>query len=360
MAVVETEHQAHDDHHDHGEFIAHHFDSAEQQFDSGKLGIWLFLVTEVLFFSGLFVAYTLYRVLHPEIFDQAHVFLDKYLGFANTLVLLFSSLTMALAVRYAQLGKNRHVVWYVLGTMVCAAAFLGVKAIEYTHKWDQGILVRSAFDYHAGHHEAPAGTLAHSLGVSEYLIWFSLIPAILVVGFAIFAAIAKLTDKPNASFFSACMAITVGGYFIGAVAGHFYMEVTDGGIGGRSAEAASLMAYENETHSDHEHTTKPADHHDESAVDQQHAESEIAPYKGPQSNEFDQDVGIFFSIYYCMTGLHGIHIVAGIGFLAWILWRSIIGHWRSDYFGPVDYVGLYWHLVDLIWIYLFPLLYLID
>ena len=74
----------------------------------------------------------------------------------------------------------------------------------------------------------------------------------------------------------------------------------------------------------------------------------------------DRDIGIFFSIYYCMTGLHAIHILAGIGFLSWIFARSLMGHWRSDYFGPVDYVGLYWHLVDLIWIYLFPLLYLID
>ena len=87
MAVADTHsHDHHDDHHDHGEFIAHHFDSPEQQFDSGKLGIWLFLVTEVLFFSGLFVAYTLYRNHHPEIFDQAHVYLNKYLGGLNTIV----------------------------------------------------------------------------------------------------------------------------------------------------------------------------------------------------------------------------------------------------------------------------------
>ena len=76
--------------------------------------------------------------------------------------------------------------------------------------------------------------------------------------------------------------------------------------------------------------------------------------------DLDRDIGIFFSIYYCMTGLHAIHIIAGIGFLGWLYWRSLAGHWRPDYFGPVDYVGLYWHLVDLIWIYLFPLLYLID
>ncbi len=81
---------------------------------------------------------------------------------------------------------------------------------------------------------------------------------------------------------------------------------------------------------------------------------------GPSKSKLDRDIGIFFSIYYCMTGLHAIHILAGIAFLAWIFNRSLLGHWRPDYFGPVDYVGLYWHLVDLIWIYLFPLLYLID
>jgi cytochrome c oxidase subunit 3 len=79
-----------------------------------------------------------------------------------------------------------------------------------------------------------------------------------------------------------------------------------------------------------------------------------AEYSMPKS------VGAFFSIYYCMTGLHAIHIIGGIIALAWIYYRSQQGHWREDYFGPVDYVGLYWHLVDLIWIYLFPLLYLID
>ncbi|MEO1865952.1 MAG: cytochrome c oxidase subunit 3, partial [Pseudomonadota bacterium] len=80
----------------------------------------------------------------------------------------------------------------------------------------------------------------------------------------------------------------------------------------------------------------------------------------PDPSTLSRDVGIFFSIYYCMTGLHAIHIIAGIIALAWVYWRCLLGHWRTDYFGPVDYVGLYWHLVDLIWIYLFPLLYLID
>ncbi len=382
MAVVEHGLDTHDDHHhDHGEFIAHHFDEgAEQQYDAGKLGIWVFLVTEVLFFGGLFVAYTLYRTYHPEIFEQAHVFLDKYLGFANTVVLLFSSWTMAMAVRYAQLGKNRVVTWYVLATMVCAAMFIGVKAIEYSHKWDMGILVRSAFNYNPGHHAAPEGTLAHALGVSPYLIYLSVVPTLLLVGFLIASAIAKMTDKPKGALFFLCMSIAMGGYFLGVVAAQFYMEVTDGGLGGHASRNVVLYAQEHDDTGEQD-SAHPSEH----AADQPHAGAQVpggaeehatgehaggentgdehagGELHGPQeAPDFDRDIGIFFSIYYCMTGLHAIHIIAGIGFLSWILWRSILGHWRPDYFGPVDYVGLYWHLVDLIWIYLFPLLYLID
>ena len=190
MAVADTHeiHDSHDDHHDHGEFIAHHFDSAEQQFDSGKLGIWLFLVTEILFFSGLFVAYSLYRTNHPEIFEQAHVFLNKYLGALNTVVLLFSSWTMAMGVRAAQLGKNKNCAVYVLITMVCAAIFLGVKAVEYSHKWDMGILVRSAFDL-TYVHAAPTTGIGQALHISDYLVYLSVIPALLLVGFAVAGAV---------------------------------------------------------------------------------------------------------------------------------------------------------------------------
>ena len=181
MAVVDPP-IAHDDHHDHAEFIAHHFDSAEQQYDSGKLGIWIFLVTEVLFFSGLFVFYTLYRNLHPEIFEQAHVYLDKVLGGLNTIVLLFSSLTMALGVRAAQLGKNKNCAVYVLITMVCAAMFLGVKAVEYSHKWDMGIFVRS--DFHLTfHHAEPQTAIGKALHISDYLVYLSVIPTLLLAGF---------------------------------------------------------------------------------------------------------------------------------------------------------------------------------
>ena len=383
MAVADTHsHDHHDDHHDHGEFIAHHFDSPEQQFDSGKLGIWLFLVTEVLFFSGLFVAYTLYRNHHPEIFDQAHVYLNKYLGGLNTIVLLFSSLTMALGVRAAQLGKNKSCGIYVLITMVCATMFLGVKAVEYSHKWDMGILVRSAFDFT---YEHPEQTLIP--GMSDYLVWLCVIPLLLLIGFIIASVVFRLTDKAIWSKFWTGMAITVGGYFIGVLIGYLFMAAKIGEAKHASIEPDRPIALyamtqevehaEEPAHATEDHgKTHAADHgHDKSGHDDEHHGDEGGDHAHAEGEhhgdehghehhgeipEFDRNVGTFFSIYYCMTGLHAIHIIAGIIALGWLYWRCLNNHWRSDYFGPVDYVGLYWHLVDLIWIYLFPLLYLID
>ena len=107
-ASADNQGHGHDAHgsHDHPPWVAHHFDSAKQQFDAGKLGIWMFLVTEVLFFSGLFCAYMLYRFHHPEVFVYAHHYLDTTLGALNTIVLLTSSLTMAWGVRAAAMGKR--------------------------------------------------------------------------------------------------------------------------------------------------------------------------------------------------------------------------------------------------------------
>lgn len=369
----------HDDHghHDHGEFIAHHFDNAEQQFDSGKLGIWLFLVTEVLFFSGLFVAYTLYRVNNPEIFDQAHGFLNKWLGGMNTIVLLFSSLTMAWAVRCAQMKKNKSCAMFVLITMVCATIFLGVKAVEYSHKWDMGILPRSMFAYTTHHPDTGM------FGLSKYLIYLSALPALLVVVFAGLSLFNK-TSKNNHGFqFWGGMAITVLGYFLGVVTGLVFMAATEGGheehaslnspvvLHAQEAEAPHAdekdAGHDEANHKDeHGHDADGHDHggdghvHEDHSDHAEHGSVKSANNHGPDPEDFNRDIGLFFSVYYCMTGLHAIHIIAGIAALGWLYWRSLAGHWRSDYFGPVDYVGLYWHLVDLIWIYLFPMLYLID
>lgn len=237
------------DHDGHDPFLAHHFGSHVQQFHAGKLGMWIFLVTEILLFAGLFCAYAVYRSNHPEVFEYAHRYLDRTLGAVNTVVLLFSSLTMAWAVRCAQLGERGKSVLMLVLTLLCACGFLGIKTVEYRHKW------------HEGH------------------LWASKYKA----------------EEPAAN---------------------------------KHAAAA----------------------HDDGLAD-------LSPIEQMRAKKF---AGTFFSIYFVMTGLHGVHVLGGMAAIGWILRRTLLGHFTPTYFGPVDFVGLYWHLVDLIWIYLFPLLYLIH
>jgi cytochrome c oxidase subunit III len=209
----------------HHPALAHQFDSLGQQTEAATLGMWVFLVTEVLFFGGLFVTYTVYRSFYPAAFSASSHELDILLGGVNTAVLITSSLTMALAVHAAQLGQRRLLMIFLVVTMVLGAAFLGIKAVEYYRKF-------------AEHH------------------------------------------VPGATF-----------------------------------------------QFEREH--------------QRHAQ-------------------IFFSLYFIMTGLHAIHMIIGIGVLLvmWIwAWRGRI---TSDYAGPIEISGLYWHFVDIVWIFLFPLLYLIG
>jgi len=204
---------------------AHHFPSAQVQFEAGKLGVWLFLVTEILLFGGLFTAFAIFRSHHFAAFMEAHHHLDKVLGAANTIVLLSSSLSMALAVRAAQTDRGRLAAKLLALTLAFAAAFLVIKGFEYHHKFEHGLL---------------PGRYFHGKGF---------------------------------------------------------------------ADSAS---------------------------------------------------GIFFGLYFMMTGIHGIHVVVGMGLIAWILLRARRGEFSSRYHAPVENVGLYWHLVDLVWIYLFPLLYLVG
>src|SRR4029078_8045724 len=147
---MSSAHDAHDEHHDvghHGSpFIQHHYDHAQHQVDFGKLGIWLFLAQEVLFFSALFVAYVLYRVHHPEIYSYAHKWLDVKWGAINTAVLITSSLTAAWGVRCAQLNQKRGLVFCCAATILCALTFLCVKYVEYSHKYHEQILFGRYFD----------------------------------------------------------------------------------------------------------------------------------------------------------------------------------------------------------------------
>jgi cytochrome c oxidase subunit 3 len=220
---VPTVADPHEQHH-HDPNLQHHFATFEQQFDASKIGMWLFLATEILLFGGLFVGFGLMQAKHPEAFVAAHHHLDKNLGFLNTVVLLISSFTMVMAVLSARAERQKALVRYLIVTLLCAAIFLVVKYFEYEHKIHEGLLP-----------------------------------------------------------------------------GHFYS------------------------------------------------------YKGGVPFE-----AVFFSFYFMMTGLHGFHILGGMVAITWVLLKARKGQFNSTYYTPVDLVGLYWHLVDLIWIYLFPLLYLIS
>ncbi len=267
----------------HSKHLAHHFDSSEQQFESSKLGMWLFLATEILLFGGLFVVYAVNRANHPEIFAYAHQYLDKTLGGLNTLVLICSSLTMAWAVRAAQLGKRNKAVVLLFLTLVCALGFMGIKFVEYKAKWEHGLLW--------GKNYTP------ELHVSET---------------------ASLPELPQ---------VTHNGSEASLIA--------------PAAPAPSGLAPE------------PAESVDHGTDAIEHGKHQPPPGASPRN------VHIFFGIYFAMTGLHGLHVLVGMILICWVLIRTERGDFGPDYYTPVDMVGLYWHLVDIIWIYLFPLLYLI-
>jgi cytochrome c oxidase subunit 3 len=222
--------------HERTPFLQVQFDDMAAQLAAAKLGIWLFLASEVLFFSGLFVAYGVYRAHHPELFRYASLFLDWRLGATNTVVLVSSSLAAAWSVRAAQLGQRRTLTLTLALTWALAATFMVVKYLEYSHKLHNGV-----------------------------------------------------------------------------------------GWGASCNPSPELLA------------SLPA---------------------AARALPVPEHLGTFFSIYYMMTGLHGIHVLVGMGLYGWLIVRARRGHFGPGYYGPVDAVALYWHLVDLIWIFLFPLLYL--
>jgi cytochrome c oxidase subunit 3 len=202
------------------------FENPGQQKEASTLGMWIFLVTEVMFFGGLFLAYSIYRREFAGVFAMASNTLNLYIGAANTAVLLCSSYTMVLAVRAAQMGSRKALIVFLILTMVFGGIFLGVKAYEWNQKFEE--------------HHVPGPT--------------------------------------------------------------FHLEETT--------------------------------------------------QQGPAQ--------LFFSLYFAMTGLHAVHMVIGMGIMLTLLWHAYRGTYTPDYYTPVDIGGLYWHFVDIIWIFLFPLLYLIG
>ena len=205
---------------------AHHFDDPIQQREASTLGMWIFLVTEVMFFGGLFTAYVTYRALYADAFAHASHHLDVVLGTFNTAVLITSSLTMALAVHAAQVGRRGRLVGCLVLTALLGATFLGVKVVEYAEKFE--------------HHLVPGPLFQWD----------------------------------------------------------------------HAAEAANVQ--------------------------------------------------LFYSLYFAMTGLHALHMIIGLGILTWLVLGARRGRFGPAYATPVEVSGLYWHFVDIVWIFLFPLLYLIG
>jgi cytochrome c oxidase subunit III len=218
----------------HGPELRHHFVSAEQQRNASTLGMWVFLGTEIMFFGGMFCAYLIYRLNYFNEFAAGSRSLDIYLGTVNTIVLICSSLTVALGVRAAQMGKRKLLIVLLVLTIIFGFAFLGIKGVEWYNKYQEHHIPGLSFN---------AGDLIH--------------------------------DYPQL--------------------------------------------------------------HIDSAHEQ-----------------------IYFSLYFALTGLHALHMIIGLGIFSVLLFYSCKGLYTREYYTPIEIGGLYWHFVDIIWIYLFPLLYLID
>jgi cytochrome c oxidase subunit III len=210
----------------HASVLAHHFTDIDQQIEANTLGMWIFLVTEVMFFGGLFLVYIIYRAAYPQEFAEGSHHLDIYLGTTNTIVLLCSSLTMALAVRSVQLGQRRAAVIFLLLTLLLGSTFLGIKGLEYYHKYEEHLLPGSGFMY----------------------------------------------------------------------------------------------------------------------------EGEANPHHAQ----------LFFILYFVMTGFHALHMIIGAGVIIYFMIRIWQRAFPPENYVPVEMLGLYWHFVDIVWVFLFPLLYLIG
>ena len=343
-----------EEHQEHPAWLAHHFDDAEQQFDAGKLGTWLFLVTEILFFSGMFCAYALYRNRNPEVFEFCSTFLNEKLGAINTGVLLFSSLTMAWAVRASQLKQTKILIGMLGATLGCAAIFLGVKAVEYSHKWSLGLLPGNLYKSQiagAPHSEVP------------YLWYLCIVPLVFLVCFALYYVYGVVSASKFHLRVAGPLVVAAACYFAGVGLGA-YLESESGSEDGH----ASAHHGEGHTSAGHDagHTQDETPKPTLDLVGLNTSSMHDVAVSPAESATPDSSVnqkgmaGLFFSIYYCMTGVHALHILGGMLVISWLIAKAANLEFHSKYYGPVDNVGLYWHLVDFIWIYLFPLLYLIT
>jgi len=271
--------------------LQHQFDDMGQQEESVSIGMWMFLVQEIMFFGGLFTVYLVFRWKYPMAFAAGSNHLDVVMGFVNTLVLIVSSLTMALTVFYAQKGNRSMQVILILLTMLFGATFLGVKVVEYTDKYNHALVPVTGWNK-----RTPAGSAEHTEAAKP--CWEQ-----------------------------------------GHGAEHTYVNPR----GEFQWTDCSLVKYSQEKNF--------------------LTDSEKAGYFSNgqiDANKFRDKVRIYFWIYFVMTGLHALHMIVGLGLMTWLLWSVFKYNYNSDYYMPVEMSGLYWHFVDIVWIFLFPLLYLLG
>lgn len=321
------------DPHDCPPHHAHHFDTPEQQVASGKVGMWVFLATEILMFGGLFCAYAIYRANHRDIYDIGHHVLDTTWGAINTGVLIASSFTMAWAVRTAQLNKRMATTVLLALTLLGGLGFMLIKKVEYTHKFHGYVLPFSANAYRYIDVADPnfSKYLPTFMGAAEEyeLHSDSKVRKMKIEKLKDDKGVEKPAVYPRHDLYAPEPDVL----FHGAK----YDEYK------KAKEAAPKPSLEGLNPNYVEPGAKGP------------AASPVFP-----SREELAKCRNFFAIYFMLTGLHGIHVLVGMGLIAWILVRNMRGQFTELYNAPVDLVGLYWHLVDLIWIFLFPLLYLID
>ncbi len=351
-----------DNHHPH---LAHHFETPAQQFESGKLGMWVFLATEILMFGGLFCAYAIYRGNHQDVFLYGYGALDKMWGATNTVVLLASSLTMAWAVRAAQKGQQKLLIGMLIATFMGGVGFMVIKGVEYKAKWDHHLFpgTMNAFYYEGGQPKHPEA-LPHAI---EYIDGRNLGGEAHGGGGHAPAGHEPAEDSPQHE--------AVPGDDAHA-AEHTSAEPASAGVRAEQNATAHLASASPvivqavygapADVSTIKPPASPADMGVNDAVIDQAGEVSMPSAAHTQilwndlSSDQQKKVHLFFGIYFLMTGLHGLHVLIGMVLIAWLILKAKKGTFGKDYFAPVDIGGLYWHLVDLIWIFLFPLLYLIH
>ena len=334
----DQDHDHHDDH-DHPAHLGHHWQDSTQQFEAGKLGMWLFLTTEILLFGGLFVAYAVWRANHPEIFLYGAQFLDTFWGGLNTCVLLISSMTMAMAVTLAARGKMVAVTICLVLTLLGAGGFMVIKYIEYSHKFHEGLLPGISF-----YNEPSASYLWLPLDQQgqEAAQKANMMAEQESAEFAVQTQ--RESEMPaapdNAEIWTKPMAATGPQGFTDS---EFKIETSElrmflpDSVIAKVEDAKPMLDYaENHTQGEHIHLRHPL-----------------------QDPERPVNAQKFFTIYFLMTGLHGVHVIVGGIVIVWLIILTMIGRFSREYYTPIDMGGLYWHIVDVIWIFLFPLFYLI-